>query len=256
MNETLIRMTPRVYRDYRRTIARHKPETAAILGGRLDDPMLITEFRFCPPLKKNDHYQSSGAHVDIDAELMNWTVLNEWEPNGLYILGFWHSHPRGVSSPSGRGGDLEFFKNCLENEAAIAAGWDRVLAPITTFDKAGKDMVHGWSYGRGEKRPESANVVVEHNGEVYEPEEFETLVQSAPASRNDSPQAPSITQGAESLVLSLAQTRARLRHTEGLNIWDRLILLRQNARLQRAMMSAFIRDHNLPPAFEIKLQRR
>ena len=131
-----------------------------------------------------------------------------------------------------------------------------MLAPITTFDETGKDMIHGWSYSRGEKLPDIANVVIEHQGETYEPEDFETLVNAPPAPSGDAPAMPSVAQDAESLVLSLAQTRARLRRTDGLNAWDRFILLRQNARLQRAMMAAFIRDHDLPPAFEMTFQRR
>ncbi|MBL4806478.1 MAG: hypothetical protein JKY31_04225, partial [Rhodobacteraceae bacterium] len=118
--DTVIRLTPRVYHDYRKSIAQHAPETAAILGGRLDKPNLITEFRFCPPEKRNGAYQSSSTYVSVDADLMNWIILNEWQPNGLYVLGFWHSHPRGVTGLSGKGGDIGLFDQFLQSEDARA----------------------------------------------------------------------------------------------------------------------------------------
>ena len=162
-----ITVTPEVWRAYKQTIARHDPETVAIIGGDLARPGRITEFRFCPPRKSaNGRYDVSRSHINLDADLLNFVVDQEWKPNGLYMAGCWHSHPNGSSRPSvgdasRNEGDIAFFTNCLEHDDSPDRNWNCFIAPITTFDASGSDQVNGWILERGNSTPRSVPVIVE-----------------------------------------------------------------------------------------------
>ncbi len=166
-DSTAIRLSPEVFRLYRETIARHPPETFALLGGCLDDPRHVTEFRFCPPRRDaRGRYDASRVHINIDAEFLNWIVDNEWVPNGKFLLGFWHSHPPGATRPSHgdpvtNEGDVAFFSSCLQHDDSPGRRWSTCLAPITTFRPDGTDAIHGWSLARGSTEPLPCPVVVE-----------------------------------------------------------------------------------------------
>ena len=160
----VITMTPEVYRLYRESVGSQKPETFALLGGKLDNPFHISEFRCCPP-RKNRHgrYDAGPSHVNVDHEYMNWVIDNIWVPNEKYMLGIWHSHPAGCISPSygdrGRNeGDVVFFSACLNADDSPDRNWKFFLAPITTFDNKGKDLIHGWFLPKGSDRPVKAEV--------------------------------------------------------------------------------------------------
>lgn len=161
-----VRMTAEVERLYRDSIARHPPETVALLGGRLDDPFLISEFRFLPPRRlAHGGYDASRVHVNVDHELMNWVDDTEWRPAGKDMVGIWHSQPGGLDRPS-RGdaatneGDEAFFAACLANDDSPGRAWRYFLAPITTFDASCGDLVHGWLMERGRRRAERCDVMV------------------------------------------------------------------------------------------------
>lgn len=162
-----IRITPDVYRAYQETIEQHPPETFAILGGYLDDPYLVTDFRFCPPLKKkNGADDASATHINVDHDYMNFVVDREWKPNSRYMVGLWHSHPPGASRPSigdatTNTGDIAFFKSCLANDDSPGRDWRTFLAPITTFDADNTPHVHGWVLKRGATEPEPTLVVLD-----------------------------------------------------------------------------------------------
>jgi hypothetical protein len=165
----VIRFTGEAMRLYRDSIAMHPPETVALLGGRLDDPFLITEFKFLPPRRHaRGGFDASSVHVNVDHELMNWIIDNEWKPAGKYMLGMAHSHPGDLDRPS-RGdpasneGDEVFFKSCLDHDDSPRRNWRYFLAPITTFDARGRDTIHGWVMRRGRPRAERCDVVVEED---------------------------------------------------------------------------------------------
>ncbi|MEO1151119.1 MAG: Mov34/MPN/PAD-1 family protein [Pseudomonadota bacterium] len=202
-----ITMTARVYGDYKKTVARHEPETVALLGGKLNKPNRITEFRFCPPEKKGGVYQSSSATVSVDADLMNWIISNEFAPNDRYILGLWHSHPGNVTAPSGEGGDLGAFEDFLSTTAAREAGWKTLLAPITTFDHKGRDTIHGWTYSQGEMKARPAPVLIEAAGHLHTPHEFERLIMEQPTHTTSEPVSKRVerTREVQSLLLEFDQ---------------------------------------------------
>jgi hypothetical protein len=161
-----IRITPEVYRQYRDSIALNPPETFALLGGHLDDPFLVTEFRFCPPQRTtNGSYDASSVHINVDHELMNYIIDFEWKPAGKYCLGIWHSHPGNSTQPSvgddaSNTGDIAFFSSCLDNDDSPDRAWRYFLAPITTFADD-RDQVHGWVLRRGSRTPERCHVIVD-----------------------------------------------------------------------------------------------
>lgn len=167
-----IRITTEVYRLYEDSVAHHAPETFALLGGHLDDPFLISEFRFCPPQRTTGgRYDASSVHINVDHELMNFIIDHEWKPAGKYCLGIWHSHPGQSTQPSvgddaTNTGDIAFFTSCLENDDSPDRNWRYFLAPITTFVDD-RDQVHGWVLRRGSRKPEPCHVIVDpsaHSG--------------------------------------------------------------------------------------------
>jgi hypothetical protein len=252
-----IYMTPRVYADYKNTIARHEPETVALLGGHLDQPDLITDFKFCPPDKVRGEYQRSYSHVSVDADFMNWVIQEEWEPNDKYVRGIWHSHPRGVTTPSGRGGDLSFFEACLQSEDARIKGWDKLLAPITTFNAQGNDTVHGWTYERGHGSAKKANIFVRYQGQDYSSEEFETLCKAQDAQAVPPASAYETSKHimeAETLARDLALGAMRLKATPGLSIMERLRASKRFNDFAKLEMTSFIKKQNNTPNTNTKGQ--
>lgn len=162
---TAIHVTRAVYDAYKSTIAKHPPETFAILGGRLDD-YVVTDFRFCPPARDSrGRFDASAAHINIDPDMLNWIVDREWKPNGKYMLGVWHSHPGSstrpsVGDPRSNQGDVAFFSACLANDDSPERNWHTFIAPISTFAADGRDVIHGWTLRRGETEPRSCPLVI------------------------------------------------------------------------------------------------
>jgi len=164
---TPIRITSDVYRQYLDSIAISPPETFAILGGHLDDPFLVTDFRFCPPTRTSSgDYDASAVHINIDHDFMNFVVDKEWKPAGKYMLGIWHSHPSAVTRPSNgdpatNTGDVVFFSSCLDHDDSPDRSWRYFLAPITTFTADGTDEIHGWVLKRGSNIPRRCHMVLD-----------------------------------------------------------------------------------------------
>jgi len=162
----IVRFTDRVMRDIIATIGAHPPETFGLLGGRLDDPFLVTDFRFCPPRRGRDgRFDRSGGHVNVDAEYMNFVIDEEWRPNGKYMLGIIHSHPYGCrqlssGSEATNEGDLVFFRNCLLHDDSPGRNWRYAIAPIMTFDGTATPLIDVWVVTLdGDPMPASLKVV-------------------------------------------------------------------------------------------------
>ncbi len=166
--ETMI-FTDDAYGDYKRTVAQKPAETGGVLIGKPSDPFKVLKFDFCPPDKNLDgSYVQSATRFGIDADYINWRIENDWGPQGLYVLGFLHSHPGRMSTLSGGNmngvaGDIPLLTACLEATEMKAAGIHQLLAPITTFRADGSDEIHGWMLRRGSRVPEKINIVVEED---------------------------------------------------------------------------------------------
>ncbi len=232
----VITITSSAYLEYKRTVARHHPETCALLGGRLAHPTHIEVVRFCPPEKADGRYDAGSTHISVDADFMNWVVLHEWEPNGLYCLGVWHSHPGNATAPSGRGGDQEFFARCLHNRSSIEAGWHQFLAPITTFDAEGRDRIHPWIYHRGAPACTPASLHIIHDGERYTPDEFSRRV--LPPTKEQGPRGGVV--DLESALVAFAQAERRIMARRDLGWLSRTRLSRRMRRLEDLAFASMV----------------
>ena len=169
-----ISVTAEVYKLYKQTICQHPPETYALLGGSLDDPFTITEFRFCPPERDSaGRYNAGSAHIGCDAEYMNFVIDYEWRPIGKDMLGIWHSHPgncTGLSQGNKRtnDGDIAFFSTCMEHDDSPKQNWNHFLAPITTFKGRGNDVVTPWVLRKGATQPERARLKILDDANVQQ----------------------------------------------------------------------------------------
>jgi Prokaryotic homologs of the JAB domain len=155
-----VRITPAAFQAYKESIAVNPPETFALIGGSLDDPMLITDFHFMAPRRdEQGRFVVSGAFVYPDHEQVNYIIDNVLVKKGHYILGLWHSHPGGMNSPSAP--DLDFCGRIIGNDDSEGRRWNYFLAPITTFNESGQDMVTAWVLPKGGERFEPARYSVE-----------------------------------------------------------------------------------------------
>lgn len=84
-----------VYEEIRKVIGVHHAERGGMLVGDRQDPFRV----------RLHHYDAGGsmgaAMYDPDYHALNRALKELYEPNGLDMLGFVHSHPAGVRRPSG-----------------------------------------------------------------------------------------------------------------------------------------------------------
>jgi len=111
---------------------------------------------------------SSGYNPDIN--FINKVIKQEWEDNGLALLGFVHSHPRGVSRLSGdfgnNTGDIGYVKAIFSAIPQL----EKFLTPIiySTFDK-GKQEVFPYVVEKGNEE----NYKKEFLEVIDDPSDFE-----------------------------------------------------------------------------------
>lgn len=100
-----------------RTVGALAPETGGMLGGD-PDAGIVTHFQF-------DHEAvRTRATYSPNYELLNHILSEEWNPAGIRLMGFVHSHPKGVRRPSG--GDEVYARRILDAIPEM----DRLLLPI------------------------------------------------------------------------------------------------------------------------------
>lgn len=111
------------YDEIMSTVGSRLPESGGILLGSRED---FTVQKFV----HDANGRTSGGAYDPDMDFINGTIKREWKENGLALLGFIHSHPRGVSRLSGDYGNATGdigYTNAIFN--AIPA-LDKFLVPI------------------------------------------------------------------------------------------------------------------------------
>jgi hypothetical protein len=114
---TALQMTPTVYEAIRATVGSVAPETGGMLGG---DPVtgVVSEFYF-------DHTATqTKATYAPNHSLLTRVLEQAWNPAGIRLLGFVHSHPRPFRRPSY--GDELYAKHIL----AAIPDLDRLALPI------------------------------------------------------------------------------------------------------------------------------
>lgn len=87
-----------VFAEIRATVGSERAETGGVLLGSRDD-YIVKKFIFDP------HGSRFSAGYDPDVVFLNKVIKSEWEKNKLALLGFVHSHPRGVRRLSGDWGN-------------------------------------------------------------------------------------------------------------------------------------------------------
>ena len=121
------------YQEIMRTIGRKRSESGGILLGSRDD-YIVKKFVFDP------NGSMSSSSYDPDINFINKTIKNEWEDNQLALLGFIHSHPRGVEKLSGdwgnNTGDVGYLKAIFKAIPALK----KFLVPIMFSPVDGGEM--------------------------------------------------------------------------------------------------------------------
>ena len=154
-----VRITAAAWQLYKDSIAKNPPETFALLGGDLSDGLTITDFFFLPPMTgKDGRFVANGSYVYPDHNQLNYMIDNVLVRNGRYMLGLWHSHPGGSTSPSLQ--DLKFCQQFSQNDDSQGRNWNTFIAPITTFDHLGNDQIHLWTLSKGENEFRAAKFEV------------------------------------------------------------------------------------------------
>jgi hypothetical protein len=169
---TIICSNP-VWKLYDMSVRRRMPETYAILGGRLDDPFRVTDFRpMAPTQDRNGRENASASHVQINKHYIDHYLNNELIPAGKYMLGAWHSHPGQLKTlsrgrPGSGDGDIASMKGTLERARELGIPWHYFLAPLTTFNvDHSADEITGWAVTLDDPDPIPAKIVFEPHCEA------------------------------------------------------------------------------------------
>lgn len=99
-----LRITRAVYDKIAATVGTMNAEQGGALGWLENDPV-VRFFRF------DDTARTTGATYSPDEKSLNDMFRDEWNPSGIRLAGFVHSHPRGFARPSP--GDLEYAERIL-----------------------------------------------------------------------------------------------------------------------------------------------
>ena len=91
-SETIFTLTPQIYKAIRETVGRRPAETGGMLGGDLRTG-LVTHFHF------DRAAACSAVAYSPDTATLN-RLLDEWNAQGVRLLGFAHSHPPACDRPS------------------------------------------------------------------------------------------------------------------------------------------------------------
>jgi len=144
------------------TVGRKRAETGGILLGTRSD-YGVQKFVFDP------HGSQTAGGYDPDVNYLNKIIKKEWEENQLELVGFLHSHPRGVSRLSGDWGnnigDLGYIKAIFKAIPAL----EQFLVPIMYSRYDGGELVI-FPYIAPRRNPQNyqkaSRIVNEHGQEL------------------------------------------------------------------------------------------
>lgn len=112
-----IRISRSVMNAIRDTIGKRPSEYGGMLGGVRADG-LVSRYHFDATARRN------GAAYSPDCDILNRLLSEDWNPSGVNLLGFVHSHPVGVRRLSA--GDMAYAEEILKGNPNI----DRLLMLI------------------------------------------------------------------------------------------------------------------------------
>jgi hypothetical protein len=118
-----VRFTGSAFADLVAFVGNVPPETGGLLLGSRRDHV-VQKFIF------DESGSRSYSSYDPDVAVLNKIVKREWEENGLQLIGWAHSHPRGVERLSGDygsgNGDLAYLTRIFAAMPALA----KFIVPI------------------------------------------------------------------------------------------------------------------------------
>jgi ThiF family len=118
-------LTADVFDAIRATVGTLAPETGGMLGGD-PDVGIVTRFNF-------DHGAvRTRASYSPDYRLLTRVLEEQWNPVGVRLMGFVHSHPRGCRTPSH--GDETYARLILKGLPDL----QRLVLPIVMSDHDGR----------------------------------------------------------------------------------------------------------------------
>jgi proteasome lid subunit RPN8/RPN11 len=97
-------LTREVYDEIAATVGSMKAEQGGALGW-LEEDRVVRFFRF------DGTARTTGATYSPDDTSLNRMFRKDWNPRGIRLAGFVHSHPRGYARPSA--GDLDYAQRIL-----------------------------------------------------------------------------------------------------------------------------------------------
>lgn len=100
----IVRIHQNVYEQIRRTIGCKTPETGGMLGCS-NSLGIIDKFVF------DEHAKVGGTEYNPNVKYLEKIINDKWEP-GTELIGFIHSHPYGITSPSYA--DVEYAQNIMD----------------------------------------------------------------------------------------------------------------------------------------------
>ena len=152
----MLTMTRSVYKQIQETIGRLPAEQGGILGGDREVGA-ITHFCFDGSARR------SGVAYSPDHECLNRLLSEDWNPKGISLLGFVHSHPPGVRGLSA--GDLAYARVILTHNPQMK---QIVLPVVLTMPGVGKFEMHFYSVAmaRDQARAKPAKIVLVEDQDV------------------------------------------------------------------------------------------
>lgn len=128
-----MRLSREVLERIETTVGALPAETGAMLGGRPEDDLVSA----CAFDRGAD---GSRVTYSPDVDGLNRLLAERWNPQGLRLMGFVHSHPARCEAPSG--GDLHYARAIL----AAVPSLERLLLPIVqTMPDTGRFRIYGFA---------------------------------------------------------------------------------------------------------------
>jgi hypothetical protein len=146
-----VRFVASAFADLVAFVGHAPPETGGLLLGSRQD-YVVKKFIF------DESGSRSYASYDPDVTVLNKIVKHEWEEHGLQLIGWAHSHPRGIERLSGdygaATGDIGYLNSIFRAMPALS----KFIVPIIFSTDDGplaiypyvayRDRVEGYRLGR------------------------------------------------------------------------------------------------------------
>jgi proteasome lid subunit RPN8/RPN11 len=145
----LLRMTRAAYKTIEASVGSLPAETGGMLGGSRADGV-VRHFHF------DQQARRSGASYSPDVDVLNGLLRDQWNPEGINLLGFIHSHPPYLRKPSG--GDLLYAQRILAHNPEMK----QLLLPIAASEPdTGRFEIHPFAVVRDGDKVRAKHMALE-----------------------------------------------------------------------------------------------